>query len=193
MENKKKNLILDAAKSRFDRYGFKKTTIDEICGSAKISKKTVYDFFKGKEDILVSLFIREAFSARKAVLSKIDNVIDPKEKIDKLLRVARGYFGEGQFMVKILKDDKGLYAPFLHQKYYELVENGILNIISDILKQGIRKGEFRKLDPKIGSYIIFKLFQAFTYAATSQVKNQVEKDKVMDELLDFIFKGIGRQ
>ncbi len=30
----KREVILDAAKTRFDRYGFKKTTVDEICGDA---------------------------------------------------------------------------------------------------------------------------------------------------------------
>ncbi len=189
----RKNLILDAAKIRFDRYGFKKTTVDEICGDCKMSKKTFYQFYKGKEDILVSLFIREALTAREKVMSQIRNIRDPKVQISKILTLGRDYFSEGQFMVKVLKDDEGLFAPFMQKKYYDFVENGILNILSDILKDGMRKGEFRKLDAQIGSYIIFKLFQGFTYAATNQIRNQGEKDKTMGELIDFIFNGIGRR
>jgi len=69
-------------------------------------------------------------------------------------------------MVKVLEDGDGLYAPFLKKKYRILVEEGILNVFADILQEGIEKGKFRRLDTKITSYIIFKLFQAFTYAKT---------------------------
>ncbi len=37
-----KNNILDKAKDRLDRFGFKKTTMDEISRDCKISKKTIY-------------------------------------------------------------------------------------------------------------------------------------------------------
>ena len=43
--------ILDAAEARLWRYGFKKTTIDEIAGDAGVGKGTVYLHFDSKEDI----------------------------------------------------------------------------------------------------------------------------------------------
>ena len=43
--------ILDAAEHRLWRYGFKKTTIDEIASDAGVGKGTVYLYFDGKEEI----------------------------------------------------------------------------------------------------------------------------------------------
>ena len=43
--------ILNAAEERLWRYGFKKTTIDEIAGDAGVGKGTVYLHFDSKEDI----------------------------------------------------------------------------------------------------------------------------------------------
>jgi AcrR family transcriptional regulator len=51
--------ILDAARSKFDRFGFKKTTVDEIAREARISKRTIYEHFKDKEDLFVSLFMKD--------------------------------------------------------------------------------------------------------------------------------------
>ncbi len=48
-----KDYILDISKQRFARFGFKKTTVDEISRDAGISKKTLYENFKNKEDLFV--------------------------------------------------------------------------------------------------------------------------------------------
>jgi AcrR family transcriptional regulator len=189
-----KDHILDISKQRFDRFGFKKTTVDEISRDARISKKTLYENFKNKEDIFVSLFIREALTARKVILGKLRNIEDSLEKIGKFMLVSRDYFREEPFMVKVLQDDNGLYAPFLKNKYRIFVEEGILNIFSDILQEGIEKGEFRNLDTHTASYIIFKLFQAFTYAKTMpRQEGLANEDANLDELISFISEAIIRR
>jgi len=189
-----KDYILDISKQRFDRFGFKKTTVDEISRDAGISKKTLYENFKNKEDLFVSLFIREALTARKAILGRLRNIEDPLVKIGKFMLFARDYFKEQPFMVKVLEDEDGLYAPFLKKKYRILVEEGILNVFADILQEGIEKGKFRRLDTKITSYIIFKLFQAFTYAKTMPWQNeQTDEAAELDVMINFISKAITRR
>ena len=193
MENNK-NYILDVAKRRFDRFGFKKTTVDEISRDARISKKTLYENFKNKEDLFVSLFIREALTARKAILTRLKDIEDPLEKIRNFMVFSRDYFKEQPFMVKVLEDEDGLYAPFLKKKYRVFVEEGILNIFEDILREGIEKGEFRRMDTRITSYIIFKLFQSFTYAKTMPWQNeQTDTGAELDAMNNFISKAIIRR
>ena len=189
-----KNYILDVAKQRFDKFGFKKTTVDEISKDARISKRTLYEHFKNKEDLFVSLFIREALTARKEILKRLKNIEDPLEKIKKFMVFSRDYFKEQPFMVKVLEDGDGLYAPFLKKKYRVFVEEGILNIFADILREGIEKSEFRKMDTRITSYIIFKLFQSFTYAKTMPWQNeQTDTGAELDAMNNFISKAIIRR
>jgi len=189
-----KNYILDVAKQRFDKFGFKKTTVDEISKDARISKRTLYEHFKNKEDLFVSLFIREALTARKEILKRLKNIGDPLEKIKKFMVFSRDYFKEQPFMVKVLEDEDGLYAPFLKKKYRVFVEDGILNIFEDILREGIEKSEFRRMDTRITSYIIFKLFQSFTYAKTMPWQNeQTDEGAELDAMNNFISKAIIRR
>ncbi len=49
--NPERELILQAAATLFERYGYKKTTIDDIAQEAGIGKGTVYLRFESKEDI----------------------------------------------------------------------------------------------------------------------------------------------
>jgi AcrR family transcriptional regulator len=46
-----RDAILDAAEKLFARFGYRKTTIDELAREAGIAKGTVYLYFKSKEEI----------------------------------------------------------------------------------------------------------------------------------------------
>ena len=46
--------ILAAAETIFARYGFRKTTVDDIAKEAGLSRATVYLYFASKEEIAVS-------------------------------------------------------------------------------------------------------------------------------------------
>ena len=64
-ENIKRNL-LKVGKESWTRYGCKKTSVDELCRQAGISKGAFYLFFESKEalfcEILCSFIILEASS-----------------------------------------------------------------------------------------------------------------------------------
>lgn len=62
--------ILDAAEERLWRYGFKKTTIDEIAGDAGVGKGTVYLHFDSKEDIglaIIAQFKEDSVATVQAI------------------------------------------------------------------------------------------------------------------------------
>ena len=83
-----KNLILDKAKERMDRFGFKKTTMDEISRDCKISKKTIYGHFKDKEDMFTCLLMRECRKSREIIFSRMGKIADPLERFIQLIRTA---------------------------------------------------------------------------------------------------------
>ena len=84
--NNLKQEILEAAKKRFQRFGYKKTSLDEICTDLKISKKTIYQHFENKENLFTSLFVQEALIIRKAIFDKVGNIQDFSEKFKKIDR-----------------------------------------------------------------------------------------------------------
>ncbi|RLD78380.1 MAG: TetR/AcrR family transcriptional regulator, partial [Bacteroidetes bacterium] len=54
-----KENILDVAQSIFRKYGFKKTTMDEIAKAARKGKSTLYYYFKSKEEIFAAVIEKE--------------------------------------------------------------------------------------------------------------------------------------
>lgn len=186
-----KDLILNVAKRRFARFGYKKTSTSDICKDAQISKKTLYEVFETKEDLFVALFNREALIARKVIMDRVRKSDDPLEQISRFMQASREYFEKHPFMVEVLRDDDGLYAPYLKKEYRVFVEEGILQIFSNIIKAGIARREFRQVDTDIAAYIIFKLFQAFTYAKTLNHKSRGGTEtRDFAELIGFISEGL---
>ena len=44
--------ILNVVAQLINRYGLKKFTVDEVATTLRISKKTIYQYFSGKDEIL---------------------------------------------------------------------------------------------------------------------------------------------
>jgi len=188
---KAKHRLLEIAKKRFDRFGFKKTTMEEIAMDARVSKKTIYEKFESKENLFAALFMEEALAARKYVLQQLANYTDPLEKIKQYLLVSKEYFKEHPFMVKMLQDNEGLYAPFLSTEYQIEVEEGMLAILSGMVNEAVEQKRCRNINPRLTAYIIFKLFQAFTYAKTAgNIGSGVSENDEMQELANFITQAI---
>ncbi|HVP77042.1 MAG TPA: TetR/AcrR family transcriptional regulator [Thermodesulfobacteriota bacterium] len=166
METEKRNQVLTLAKKKFERFGFSKTTVDEIAKDAGISKRTLYQEFENKEKILEELFMFEALSVRKAILNQIGKISDPAEKLETYIRLAIKYLNHNPFIVSVLHDESGFFAPFLKDKPC-IIEEGIQEIIFTILKEGVSKGVFRKMDGKLVARSIFLLFKGLTYGRRS--------------------------
>ena len=166
METEKRNQVLTLAKKRFERFGFNKTTVDEIARDAGISKRTLYQEFQSKEKILEELFMYEALSVRKAILNQINKISDPAEKLQTYIRLAIKYLNHNPFIVSVLHDESGFFAPFLKDKPC-IIEEGIQEIIFNILKEGVKTGLFRKMDGKLVARCIFLLFKGLTYGRRS--------------------------
>ncbi len=54
--------LLDAAEACFDRFGVAKTTIEDIAREAKVSRRTVYRYFAGRDELIVDVLLRETQS-----------------------------------------------------------------------------------------------------------------------------------
>jgi len=186
-----KNRILDNVKDRLDRFGFKKTTMDEISRDCKISKKTIYEHFRDKEDMVTCLFVRECHKAMEIVFSRMGDIEDPLDKLIQLIRAAVQYFKEDIFITRLLKNDEALFSAFLSRKYHALIDQEIIAIIAAIINEGKEQGKFRDVDEQVIAYAGFKLFQAFSYMRTGEFSQEKDDQGYYTEvLIDFIVNAL---
>ncbi len=87
MDQERKSQLLKVAKQLFSRFGFKKTTVDEIAEAAGMSKRTVYGVFDNKEQILAELVISVATA--KAHVARLFTKLGARDRVH-LVIVAYG-------------------------------------------------------------------------------------------------------
>lgn len=185
LDQEKREKILRSAKELFSRFGFKKTTVDEIAEAAGVSKRTMYEVFTNKESILADLVMAEGLAFRKMSVGQMKLIDDPAQKLRLLCDLSTQYFDENPFLGQVLADDAGLYTPFLGNEI-RVLEDGMRGLFAVILKEGVRQGVFREMNVTANAACLFVLYRGFTYR-----KTEVEAGN--QEWVEFILRAVGAQ
>lgn len=97
--------IADAALRRFARYGFKRSSMEDVAREAGLAKATLYLHFKGKDDVFRAMI--ERFGARIATLSEavMARPLPFPEKLEALMLAQFGAsyaaFGDGEHLAEL--------------------------------------------------------------------------------------------
>lgn len=149
VSKKRKDQILDAASEVFAQKGVYGSTMDDIVEKSGLSKGSLYWYFKGKDDILISIFERmfhreykqltQISSSKGTASEKIFNftdlVVDDVKKMLRLMPIAYEFISLA-FRRKFVQDAFKMYI------------NSYMELIRPIIQGGINTGEFKKLDPQ---------------------------------------------
>lgn len=186
-----KELILDKAQERFERFGYKKTTMDELSHDCGISKKTIYSHFESKEGLFSSLLTRENQKARDIIFGKIAGISDPLEKVIQLIRISIDFYNGNSFISKLLRTDEILFSALLREKSDTLLMEEIISLIAEVLQEGEQQGKFRSVDKRVYAYAGVRLVEAFSYMRTMNFSQEKEKQGYYtDVLIDLIVHAI---
>jgi len=187
-----KELILDRAQSRFDRFGFQKTTMDEISRDCRISKRTLYEHFQDKQHLFDCLIEREGCKDLETIFARMGEVPDPLDRLMQLLRTSIAFFSEDIFLTRLLKNDDALFSAMLNGKSHLLITEHLIKIINVIIAEGQEKGRIRvEVNGQVAAYIGFRLFQAFSYMRTIPFDAEKEKQGFYtDALVDFFYNAL---
>ena len=148
------NNLLDNISTMFKKYGVKSVTMDDIAREFGISKKTLYQHFENKTDVVYKVAHFE-FEKEREELEKLCK--EHKHVIDQLYAISK-------FIVKsnLLLNPSLMYSmeKYFHQTWEELINirrEFVLNLIDKNFQEGMNQGIYRS---NINLSII-KLFYSF--------------------------------
>ena len=141
-----KSRIIEGAKELFTRYGVRSVSMDDIARQLSISKKTIYQYFKDKDEI-VTKAVQAHMEFEKAEYEEIfDSSHNAVEELSKVCKCLRKDFHE---MNPSLLFDLQKYHPKAWKVWLEFKNEHIRDAIANNLKRGIEEGHFRKeIDPE---------------------------------------------
>jgi len=155
-------LIKKTARVFFNEKGYKATKMEDVAIAAEISKATIYQYFKSKDDLFYEM-MKERFERLNQQVIMIHEKNDDPVRTLMLITETTFEFSltdsEIYHVVTEMKSPE--YRKLLSEdKARHLKEIMVSNLqqVELTIRDGIEKGIFRKVDPKVGSVILWNTF-----------------------------------
>ena len=183
--------VYDAAVPLFDRFGFKKTTVGDVCEAAGISKRTFYDLFRDKLDLLHQL-VTDVYNERTYEWEQaLDPTLDPLGQLYAFLDLYASVPREHPFL-GVLFEDFDLMRAF-GQWIDELRISREDGPLFRILREGMETGQFRPMEPRAAMWVVFGLLDTvyFLIPRVMEVPGAMDDPALAQEVNRFIVHGLG--
>lgn len=186
----KRERILRAAIDVFARNGFFNAKVSEVAKEAGVADGTIYLYFQGKEDLLVSIFRELTQKYLEDLRALVSTVDDPAEKLRSAIRFHLEQLGNDRaravvFQVE-LRHSLKFMSLFTHLEFGEY-----LNVLRSIVEEGQSREAFRR---NISAQLVAKsIFGILDEMVTSWILSEKEYrlDEQADGVADLVLHGLG--
>jgi AcrR family transcriptional regulator len=146
--------IQAAARSQFERFGFRRSAVAAIAREAGVAAGSIYLHFDSKEALL-----RDAVSARQAEwLAEMHRTLaQPGPALERLSRLGQAsvLFSQRSVLLQAVLDrDAEMIAPALLDELHDAVVDQQVALIAEVIEEGIAAGTFRPVEPEKTAFVL---------------------------------------
>lgn len=181
----KKSMVISVAKELFEQYGYKKVSMDEIAKKSNVTKKTIYTYFKDKED-LFKYFIDEELNHIKVIAEKIKK--DNKNFIDRI--------SEGIYKILIYRTNSKLFNNLIndfkndnsvkHEEFIKMYDSKIIEYIEKEINNEIKLGNIKPCDSHLSAFVIYKLYLSIMF----EYDKNINEKKITNDIISILKNGL---
>ena len=179
--------IFDASVHLFLDKGFNETSMNEIAQAAGMGKSTLYDYFKSKDEILVSYYADEItkITERGYEITRLD--IPVSEKLKMIMETHLAYLLDNKhFHLRLSSETQRLSSD--SQQFIHSQRKTYRELLQGLIEDGIRAGEFRPINTRFAARCIYTLLSIAAFSNPS-----ASPEKIMEESMQIFFTGIENQ
>ncbi|MBG0859916.1 MAG: TetR/AcrR family transcriptional regulator [Bacteroidales bacterium] len=186
-EEFRKKVIISAGQI-FSRYGFKKTTMDEIAKALKMGKSSIYYYFKCKEEIFEAVVLYEANILRNQLTNSIKSVESPVEKLKNYVFVRMKAFEKLSNYYNAIFDKNLDHFDFIERirSKYDREELAMLRLI---MYHGARMKVFNVANSEYTALAVQTALKGLEVPLFWK-KREVNIEERLNGILDVLFNGI---
>jgi len=137
--------IIEAARFLFMKYGFFKTTMEDIAKAVKKGKSTLYYYYKSKDEVFLDVINQVAKSLLFNIREKVNQISSASEKLlgyfEILIEEIKAVLDLYRLILEELKDN-----DYLTKNIDRLFYDKDIEFLESILVFGINRKEFLSLD-----------------------------------------------
>lgn len=178
----KKEIVIEKARELFTKYGYKKVSMDEIAHASNVTKKTIYTYFKDKEE-LFKYFIQEELEHIKKEMESYE-----KSNLPLIEIVAKTIYNTLKHRKNSVLFNNLKNEPKSNQNdtFLKLYDDEILSYIETKIKKEIKKKNIKKCDTHLTAFIIYKIYIAVMF----QYDQDLDEEKITKEITSILKDGL---
>ena len=186
MKEDKKQEILKAAKECLSKYGFEKTTLDDIGKLVGLNKASLYYYYKNKETLISEVVIDESIEFMENLAKKVSTVSGIRGKILTYLSERIMYYRSMINIHNLSVEVVSNFQPVFKELYTEVVLQKEINFMKIILDKAILSGEIKSCDTEKTSESIFTIADAIKHNALHNTDLARVSDDEFSNIIDEI-------
>ena len=169
--------IFEAARKEFADKGLAGARTDEIAEVARSNKRMLYYYFNSKEDLYLAVLEEVYIDMRKREAALSLQALSPTAAISKLVFFKFDYCAENPWLIGLLAGENMLGARYLRQsKRLHELHASLVKTIADILKAGVKSGEFRSNVDPFELYVSIAALSHFYFSNRATLSTAFERD-----------------
>ena len=162
MRNKlDEQVILDAALKVFARYGYKKSTLEDIAGELGLTNTSMYAYAESKRDLYEQTVRYVMLRWQGSVKQAVEQETTARGKLTTLCESALFYLARDREFCDLLKNDPSIFPMFPTVDPYEEINGESVRMIASILAFGRETGEFQPVDADGAAEVLFSIYKNF--------------------------------
>lgn len=189
--SKTRDMLVDVARQLFARMGVDNTTMNDIAQASRKGRRTLYTYFKSKNEIYLAVVESELDSLYKMLLDVAGKDMPPDEKLIAFIYVRLDaikalVFRNGTLKATFFRD---IWRVEKVRKNFDLRET---EIIKGILDDGVMKGIFQVPDTGITAVVLHHAFKGLEvpYIRGIMGGNASDRATRKENVMNIIFNGI---
>lgn len=183
-------ILLEEFKNIIFKKGIKAVSIDELAQHMKISKKTIYQFFHSKEEMVEKL-LKTHLEKHKVIIEKIHD--ESEDVIKELLLIMQC---SSQMLTQInpqVFEDLNIYYKKIWKNFEKFKKEYVLDRIIKTLEKGQKQGLIRKnISLKLMAYLRLKeieLLMDYQFVKNFDMSIQ----QMQQAITEYFILGIGTE
>jgi|WetSurMetagenome_2_1015567.scaffolds.fasta_scaffold03076_3 TetR/AcrR family transcriptional regulator, cholesterol catabolism regulator len=182
-----KERIIEGAATSFMTYGIRSVTMDSLASQLGISKRTIYEIFKDKDELVIEVLERMARQQRDLVKKVLDESENSIVAIFRMLEINRDNF---QYMSPAFQSDLKKYHHDVAMKDTEKIEMPDYRNHYEVIEKGIEEGLFRKdVSPELVNRCLYNLGKSIMDNDQYPYEQFTRRDVIRNTFINYL-RGI---
>jgi AcrR family transcriptional regulator len=183
--------ILQIAQEIFSKFGYKKTTLDDIANAVRKGKSSLYYYFNSKEDLFQAVIAKEVDILKQALEKVVFRSMDPEEKLREYILTKLRTFRDLANLYNALEND--VTAIGFINEIKEKNEKDEIRMIKRILIEGVRRDKFQIDDLNLTAIGISMTIKGLEMPLSTGNYGTYDIETSVDNLVRIICYGIMRR